>query len=91
MTFTHMSASRTRTSATRGLSSALRDLRQARGLTVYAVCKQTGISRSVLEAAEVDADGTKYGVLVVLAEFYGLPETTDLIALGNSRGSAAAA
>lgn len=91
MTFTHTSASRTRTCATRGVSSALKELREARNLTIYAVCKQTGLSRTVLENAEVDTEGTKFGVLVVLAEFYGLPDTTDLIVLGHSRGTAAAA
>lgn len=87
MTFTHTSASRTRSSATRGLSSALTDLRKAKDLSIYAVCKRTGLSRTVLENAEADAGGTKFGVLVVLAEFYGLPETTDLIALGENRAS----
>lgn len=39
----------------------------------------------MLENAEADAASTKYGVLEVLAEFYGLPETSDLIALGENR------
>jgi hypothetical protein len=39
----------------------------------------------VLENAEADAASTKYGVLEVLAAFYGLPETSDLIALGENR------
>lgn len=90
MTFTRSSASLSASGATRGLSSALQDLRDARDLTVYAVCKRTGLSRSVLEAAEADVVGTKYGVLVVLAEFYGLPTTSDLVALGEGRNAAAA-
>ena len=85
MTFTPASATRTRSSATRGLSSALVDLRKAHDFTIYAVCKRTGLSRTVLENAEADAASTKYGVLEVLAEFYGLPETSDLIALGENR------
>lgn len=83
MTFTANSASSTTGSAARGLSSALRELRDARDLTIYAVCKQTGLSRSVLEAAEADASNTKTGVVITLAEFYGLPDTSDLIALGE--------
>lgn len=91
MTFTHTSAKRTSTSATRSLASALRDLREAQGHTIYAVCKRTGLARTVVENAEVDATSTKFGVLVVLAEFYGLPTTTDLIALGETRSTPAAA
>lgn len=87
MTFTPASATRTRSSATRGLSSALVDLRKAHDFTIYAVCKRTGLSRTVLENAEADAASTKYGVLEVLAEFYGLPETSDLIALGENRAT----
>lgn len=94
MTFTPTSASRTRSSATRGLSSALTELRTAKHLSVYAVCKRTALSRSVLEAAEADADGTKYGVLFVLAEFYGVkdkktrqPSVAALIALGEDRAT----
>jgi transcriptional regulator with XRE-family HTH domain len=85
MTFTRTSASRSPASASRGLSSALVDLREAQNLTVYAVCKGTGLSRTVLENAELDAAGTKFGVLVVLADFYGLPDVTDLLTLAKNR------
>lgn len=90
MTFTRSSAHGGASSATRGLASALHDLREARGLTVYAVCKRTGLSRSVLENAET-AGTPKFGVLVILADFYGLPATSDLVVLGETRSTAAAA
>lgn len=82
MPFTPSSASVSASSATRGLAGTLSDLREAAGLRIYAVCKPTGLSRSVVENAE--AAGTpKFGVLVVLAEFYGFDKTSDLVALGE--------
>jgi hypothetical protein len=64
------------------LAGTLLDLREAADLKIYAVCKSTGLSRSVVENAE--AAGTpKFGVLVVLAEFYGFRRTSDLVALGE--------
>lgn len=82
MPITQSSASVSASSATRGLAGALLDLREAAGLRIYAVCKPTGLSRSVVENAE--AAGTpKFGVLVVLAEFYGFRRTSDLVALGE--------
>lgn len=82
MAITQSSASVSPSSATDGLAGALLDLRDAAGLKIYAVCKATGLSRSVVENAE--AAGTpKFGVLVVLAEFYGFRKTSDLVALGE--------
>lgn len=62
------------------MAGALLDLREAAGLRIYAVCKATGLSRSVVENAET-AGTPKFGVLVVLAEFYDFRRTSDLVAL----------
>lgn len=72
------------------LAAALHDLREKRGLSFYAVAKRTGVPRTVLERLEVNADSAKYGHLVALAEFYGLPRTSDLVALGEHRRTSAA-
>ena len=82
MTFTQSSAVVSGSSATRRLASALVDLREARELKIHAVCKSTGLSNSVVSNAEV-AGTPKFGVLVVLAEFYGFDETSGLVALGE--------
>ncbi|MFD2792541.1 helix-turn-helix domain-containing protein [Promicromonospora vindobonensis] len=90
MPITHTRDRDTRTSDGDDLAGALHDLRKARDLSLYAVAKRTGVPRTVLERLEVDATNAKYGHLVTLAEFYGLPRTSDLVALGEHRRTHAA-
>lgn len=72
------------------LAAALRELRTTRGLSYYAVAKATGVPRTVLERMEVDASTAKYGYVIALAAYYGLPRTSDLVALAEHRHMQAA-